>query len=127
MPESAGPEATFQAFLREGRFMLQRCRETGAFVFYPRVAPPGTGTGTLEWVEASGRGTVYATTVTRRRPEQGGSYNLALIELAEGPRMLSRVVGLPPEEVRIGMGVRARIDEIEGVPAVGFEPEERPR
>ena len=126
MPESAGPEATFQAFLREGRFMLQRCRETGAYVFYPRLMPPG-GAGTLEWVEASGRGTVYATTVTRRRPEQGGSYNLALIELAEGPRMLSRVVGLPPEEVRIGMGVRARIDEIEGVPAVVFEPEERPR
>ena len=126
MPESAGPEATYQAFLREGRFMLQRCPETGAYVFYPRVLPPGRG-DTLEWVEASGRGTVYATTVTRRRPEQGGSYNVALIELAEGPRLLSRVVGLPPEEVRIGMGVRARIDAIDGTPAVVFEPEERPR
>src|SRR5919206_2433818 len=116
MPESAGPEATFQAFLREGLFMLQRCRETGAYVFYPRLMP-GTGAGTLEWVEATGRGTVYATTVTRRRPEQGGSYNLALVELAEGPRLLSRVVGVAPEDVRIGMDVRARVDEIEGVPA----------
>lgn len=126
MPEeSPGPEAAYQAFLRDGRFMLQRCRETGAYVFYPRVLPPGTGAGTLEWVEASGRGTVYATTVTRRRPEQGGSYNLALVELAEGPRLLSRVVGVAPEDVRIGMEVRARVDEIEGVPAVVFEPEAR--
>ena len=46
--------------------MLQRCSSSGAFVFYPRVAEPGSGATTLEWVEASGRGTVYSTTVVRR-------------------------------------------------------------
>lgn len=58
----AGPEARFRAFLREGRFMLQRSRSTGRWVFHPRVVLPGTGETDLEWVEASGRGTVHAIT-----------------------------------------------------------------
>lgn len=117
-----GPDAVFREHLRQGRFMLQRCRASGRFVFYPRVLEPGSGAFDLEWVEASGHGVVHATTVVRQRPEKGGSYNLALIELAEGPRMMSRVVGIAPEEVEIGMAVEARIDEIDGVPAVVFEP-----
>ncbi len=102
--------------------MIQRSASTGEHVFYPRVLNPGTGEADLEWVEASGEGTVYATTVTRRRPEKGGDYNVALIDLAEGPRMMSRVVGVEPEDVRIGMKVRAKIDELNGAPAVVFEP-----
>lgn len=117
-----GPEAEFRAFLAEGRFMIQRSRSTGGHVFYPRVAAPGTGVRDLEWVEASGEGVVYSTTVNRRSPEKGGAFNVALIDLAEGPRMLSRVVDIPPEEVRIGMKVRARIETLEGAPAVVWSP-----
>ncbi len=102
--------------------MIQRSASTGAYVFYPRIVAPGTGEADLEWVEASGEGTVYATTVTRRRPEKGGDYNVALVDLAEGPRMMSRVVGIEPEAVSIGMRVRAKIDELNGAPAVLFEP-----
>jgi hypothetical protein len=83
---------------------------------------PGSGEADLEWVEASGAGTVYATTVTRRRPEHGGDYNVALIDLAEGPRMMSRVVGIDPREVTIGMKVKAKVDDLNGAPAVLFEP-----
>ena len=72
-----GPEAQFRAYLAQGRFMIQRSKSTGAHVFYPRVAAPGTGEADLEWVEASGEGTVYATTVVRNRPEKGGDYNVA--------------------------------------------------
>ncbi|MGF1649349.1 MAG: Zn-ribbon domain-containing OB-fold protein [Hyphomicrobiaceae bacterium] len=117
-----GPERQFHDFLASGRFMIQRSQSTGAHVFYPRTAAPGTGAADLEWVEASGEGTVYATTVNRQRPEQGGDYNVALIDLAEGPRMMSRVVGIPPDQVTIGMKVRARIDRIGDTPAVVFEP-----
>ena len=120
--EGPGPEAQYYVYLREGRFMIQRSASTGRHVFYPRVLVPGTGEADLEWVEASGEGTVYATTVTRRRPEKGGDYNVALIDLAEGPRMMSRVVGIEPGEVTIGMKVRARVDELNGAPAVVFEP-----
>ena len=117
-----GPEARFRAFLQEGRFMLQRSRSTGAFVFYPRTVAPGTGTADLEWVEASGRGVVYATTCTRRRKEHGGDYNIALIDLAEGPRMMARVEGIAPDAVPIGLEVKARITEIDGTPAIVFDP-----
>ena len=117
-----GPEATFQAHLAEGRFMIQRSASTGLHVFYPRVVMPCSGEADLEWVEASGEGTVYATTVTRRRPEKGGDYNVAPGDLAEGPRMMSRVVGMDPTEVNIGMKVQAKIDELNGAPAVMFEP-----
>lgn len=102
------PESEYQRFLAEGRFMLQRSRQTGAYIFYPRVAQPGTGDTDLEWVEASGRGVVYSTTVVRQRPPTP-NYNVALIDLAEGVRMMSRVEGIAPEEVRIGMAVQAKI------------------
>lgn len=120
--DGPGPEAIFRAHLAEGRFMIQRSASTGRHVFYPRVVMPGSGEADLEWVEASGQGTVYATTVTRRRPEKGGDYNVALVDLAEGPRMMSRVVGIAPDAVAIGMKVRAKIDDLNGAPAVLFEP-----
>jgi uncharacterized OB-fold protein len=113
---SLGPEAQFQAFLREGRFMIQRSRSTGRHVFYSRVAAPGSGETDLEWVPASGGGTVYAITVNRTRD---GSYNIALIDLDEGPRMMSRVEGVVT--VAIGTRVKARIVPLADVPAVVFD------
>ena len=103
--------------------MLQRGRQSGACVFYPRVAEPGSGNLDLEWVEASGRGVVYSVTVVRQRPPTP-NYSVALIDLEEGVRMMSRVEGIAPEEVRIGMAVRARIvRDDSSVPAVlVFEP-----
>ncbi|MBK0400260.1 OB-fold domain-containing protein [Limibaculum sp. M0105] len=121
--DGPGPEARFKAYLAEGRFMIQRSRSNGAHVFYPRVAMPGTGEADLDWVEASGLGTVYATTCNRARPEHGGDYNIALIDLDEGPRMMARVEGIAPDAVTIGMRVRATIGEIKGEPAVIFQPE----
>ena len=96
--------------------MIQRSRSTGRHVFYPRVVAPGTGERDLEWVAASGRGTVYAITVNRTRE---GSYNLALVDLEEGPRMMSRIEGV--ETAAIGTAVRAKIIEEGGAPLVVFE------
>ena len=89
--------------------------------WHPRVAEPRTGDTDLEWVEATGRGVVYSTSVMRMRPPKP-SYNVALIDLEEGPRMMSRVDGLPPEEVRIGMKVQAKIIEEDGAPLLVFLP-----
>lgn len=102
------PEQDYFEHVAAGRFMIQRSRSTGGHVFYPRVAEPGTGATDLDWVEASGRGTVYSTTTIRQKPPTP-HYNLALIDLEEGPRMMSRVDGIAPDEVRIGMAVAARI------------------
>lgn len=119
MPET-GPDEQFRAFLRDGKFMIQRARSDGAYVFYPRVAAPGDGAA-LDWVEASGLGTVYSTTVVRKKPPEP-NYNVALIDLAEGPRMMSRVEGVAPEDVRIGMKVRAKVILQGDESIVVFEP-----
>ncbi|NMF88561.1 Zn-ribbon domain-containing OB-fold protein [Aromatoleum petrolei] len=115
------PEQEFFAILDKGRFMIQRCRDSGRYVYYPRVAEPGSGSTNLEWVEASGEGVVYsATTVSQKPPTP--DYNVALIDLAEGPRMMSRVEGIAPEGVKIGMRVKARIVRDNDKPVVVFEP-----
>lgn len=116
------PQQEYFAHLAEGRFMIQRSRSSGEHVFYPRVAAPRTGAQDLEWVEASGHGTVYATTVMRVRPP-ATPYNVCLVQLAEGPRMMSRIEGVAPEAVHVGMAVRARIaQDDEGQPLVVFDP-----
>ena len=120
--EGAGPEARFEAYLEEGKFMLQRSATDGKYIFYPRMINPHNGEADLEWVEASGEGKIYATTATSRRAEQGGDYNISLVTLKEGPRMMARVVGIDPHEVKIGMAVIADIQEVEGTRAIVFQP-----
>ncbi|NHO66643.1 hypothetical protein G8770_13925 [Aestuariicella hydrocarbonica] len=116
------PDADYKAFLLQGRFMIQRSTSSGRHVFYPRVISPGTGADDLQWVEACGRGSVYSTTVIRGR-NQEDSYNVALIDLEEGPRMMSRVEGVEPQEVYIGMPVKSRIAGIDtDEPCVVFDP-----
>jgi uncharacterized OB-fold protein len=107
---SRGPERVFEEFLHAGHFMLQRNQFTGQFVFYPRYVIVGSEPEDLQWVEASGRGIVYATTVVRTRSENISDYGIVIVELAEGPRLMSTVIGIAPEDVYIGMEVMARID-----------------
>lgn len=117
---SMGPDAEFREHLKSGRFMIQKCDHCGAFVFYPRLICTACGTGELAWQEAAGGGIVYSTTTVRRKPEQGGDYNVALIELVEGPRLMSRVVDVSPTEVTIGMQVHAAIDQTASGPLLVF-------
>jgi len=91
--------------------LCQADARAGRAVFHPRV---GAG---LEWRASAGLGTVYATTVLHRRDEPAA--NLALVDLDEGFRMMSRVEGFAPEDVAIGMRVRVRFDH--GVPV--FAPD----
>jgi uncharacterized protein len=119
--EPIHPDQEYLAFLASGKFMLQRRKGGGVPFFYPRVAEPGTGCTDLEWVEATGRGTVHATTTVRVRPPQA-DYNVAIIELEDGPRMLSRVEGVDASNVVIGMPVEARIVAFEEHHAVIFVP-----
>jgi len=115
------PEMEWRAHLAEGRFMLQRSRSTGGYVFYPRVVEPGTGAEDLEWVEATGGGVVHSVTVVHRK-NPAENYNVALVELAEGPLMMSRVDGVRPEDVSIGARVQARIIQEDDQPLLVFVP-----
>jgi len=108
-----GPEGQFWAHLRDGRLMIQHSRSTGQFVFYPRLIAPGSGADDLEFVEVSGAGTVYSTTTIRRPAKHGGDHNVCVVDLDEGVRMLSRMVGCAPDEVHIGMRVQAAIEPVD--------------
>jgi len=122
--EQGGAEARYQAALKEGRFLIQRCNDCHKHVFYPRVVCPHCGSASLAWVEPKGTGVVYSTTTVRRKPEAGGDYDVSLIDLDEGVRMMSRVEGLPPTEVKIGMRVRAKVIDNKGAGLVVFTAEE---
>jgi len=115
------PDAEFRTHLQQGRLMLLRSRASGHCFFYPRVLEPGTGNTDLEWVEASGRGTVYSVTIVRAKPPQT-LYNVALVDLEEGPRMMTRIDGIAAERVQIGMPVQARIVVEDDLPFVTFVP-----
>ena len=115
------PDADYQKFLREGRFMIQRSRGSQRHYFYPRVLEPGTGADDLEWVEAAGTGTVYSVTVVRTKPP-AEPYDVALVDLDEGPRLMTRVEGLPADQVRIGQRVKVRIVDTEELAYVVFDP-----
>lgn len=106
-----GPVQQFLNHLEQGRFMLQRCSHSNQYFYYPRAATLTANSSELEWVAVSGDGTVYSTTVVRRKPDRGGDYNISIVELAEGPRMLTRVLGIEPGSVSIGMKVKARIEK----------------
>ena len=113
----------YQAELDAGRFCIQKCPQCSQHVFTPRELCPHCGASPLQWVRASGLGTVYSTSTIARKPEAGGDYNVALIDLDEGVRMMGRVQEYPQDQVRIGMRVQARIVEQDGKPLVVFVPQ----
>lgn len=113
-----GVEAQYFTALGEGKLMIQHCGECRRAVFYPRQFCPHCDSEKLAWVQASGRGTVHAVTIVRTKPQ--GPYNVSLIDLDEGVRMMSRVDGIPPDDVKIGMRVQANIIERLGNPLVVF-------
>lgn len=119
---SQGVEAQYRQALDDGRFLIQRCAGCDRAVFYPRMVCPHCGADKLAWATPDGRGTVYSTTVVRRKPEAGGDYNVALIDLHEGVRLMSRVDGVAPDAVRIGMAVRAQVVQQDGRGLVVFIP-----
>ena len=93
-------------------FALPRCDDCGKFHFYPKPACPYCGGTKLAWAKASGRGEVYSHSVVYRAPSPAFKddlpYVVAIVKTDEGPHLLSRVVGMKPEEVRVGQRLRVR-------------------
>jgi len=116
--EGEGPDEVFASALAEGRFIIQRCRACSQTRHPPALACSSCGSPDITWIAASGAGEVYSTTTVRERER---SYNVAIVELVEGARLMSRVEGIAPEGVRIGLKVTARIAP-EPEPHVVFEP-----
>jgi uncharacterized protein len=107
MSSAEAPAVTYRRQLENGKLGYQRCADCTAAVFYPRVLCPVCGSRALEWHESAGRGTVYATTAVHSRNRD--PRNVVLVDLDEGFRMMSRVDGVPAEEVEIGTRVRFEV------------------
>lgn len=98
-----------------GKFVLPRCSVCGKTHWYPRAICPHCFGDCNEWVEASGTGTIYSYSVMRRAPEP---YAIAYVTLAEGPTMLTNLVGCDLDALRIGQAVRLQWVPTEGGPPV---------
>ena len=116
-----GPDnEAFIAAAKEGRFMLRWCNDCGKTHWYPRAVCPHCTSADMQWKPASGRGTVYSYSTMQR---VGPPYTLAYVTLAEGPTMLTNLVGDGP--YRIGMPVRLQFQASDdGIPVPVFAPTE---
>ena len=117
-----GIQAQHQQALDDGRFLIQHCGACGRHVYFPRELCPHCGALAPALVAPAGGGAVHAVTTIRRKAEQGGDYNLCLVELDEGVRLMSRVEGLPPAAVMVGLRVTARVVVNAGKGLVVFDP-----
>ena len=105
----------------EGRLVLPRCVQCGATLWYPKGFCPLCASSSIEWIAASGRGTVYSFSVTRKGAgvwAEHSPYVIAYVELDEGPRLLTNIVGSDAGDVHIGMTVEVVFDPTEAGPAV---------
>jgi uncharacterized protein len=99
----------------KGALRIQRCIACGHRQFPPGPVCVTCLNDDLEWITAAGRGTVASYTVVRWSPNPAyaadAPYVLALIALEEGPRMLTNIVGSPPDAVRIGAAVAVSFEQ----------------
>lgn len=112
IPVSDSPLAIYHRYLKAGQLAYQFSPAAGRAVFFPRLVCPYSGSSELEWRISRGQGVVHATTVVY--PREGAPYNVALVDLDEGFRMMSRVEGVTPLDVRIGQRVKVRVVEQAG-------------
>ena len=116
LPRPYQDTAEYWAAAREHRFVIQRCNSCGEHQFYPRGVCSHCQSSELEWREASGNGTIYSYSGNHRAPHPGFAddlpFVLAIVELEEGPRMMTNIVVSDPDSVTIGMAVTVTFDDV---------------
>jgi len=99
-----------------GDLRIQRCVDCGVAYFYPRPICPSCGSDQVEWFTASGDATLYSYVINHRPApgfEEEGPYAIAVVQLAEGPRMMSSIRGVPatPEDLVLDMPLRVAFEQ----------------
>lgn len=118
----------FWAATKDRQLKYQQCANCNTIVFYPRRHCTGCTSSNLEWKTASGRGKVYTYSVVRQSYHpffrNRIPYAVAWIDLDEGPRLLSNIVGVddPLTDIRIGMPVQVEWEEHEELNIPLFRP-----
>lgn len=110
----------------QGRLLLKRCRDCGSVIWYPRAFCPECASLDTQWFEASGRGRIYSYTVNHRGEgayQASASFVLAYVELDEGPRMMTNVIGADPADLAVGLPVEVVFHDTGGNAALPrFQP-----
>jgi hypothetical protein len=109
----------------EGKLRIQRCVACGTPFFYPRTSCPHCGAAELEWFDTSGRATLYSYTITHRpAPGFEAPYAIAVVQLAEGPRMMANIVGVPntPDNLVLDMDLEVTFEQRGDVSLPQFTP-----
>ncbi|MFY0634968.1 MAG: OB-fold domain-containing protein [Vannielia sp.] len=118
------PRAAWEAHARDGKLAYQWSPDAGRAVWQPRLLCPFGGRAPLEWRVSAGRGVIHSITLTH--PVKGAPYTIALIDMDEGFRMMSRVEGADGAPSEIGRRVVLRFEAGEGeappVPVFDMEP-----
>ena len=107
----------FWSAAKARRLLVQRCEACGAHQFPPERGCPACGSPRMAWVEASGRASLYSWTIAyppllpyfaERAP-----WPIAVVELEEGPRMVTNLVGVPLDDYRVGLPLRAAFEDVD--------------
>lgn len=118
LPRPENPELTkpYWEAIKRHELVMQRCRGCDRFIFYPREQCPFCFSQDLGYDPVSGKGRVHAYTVVYQPAHPGfnddAPYVFALIQLEEGVRMISNVVGCNPQDVKVDMAVVATYDDV---------------
>jgi len=119
LPQITSDSSAFWQGGESGRLMIHRCTSCNRFFHPPAPICPACGSLDVAPQAVSGRGRVSTYTVNHQawKPELTEPYVVAIIELEDQPglRLLSNVVGLPPEQVRIDMPVQVFFEQHEDV------------
>lgn len=101
---------------REHRLMIQRCETCGVVMWPVKTRCDNCLNATVTWVQASGKGTLYSFALMHQVYHAGFAeevpYNIAQVDLAEGLRIISNVVGCSNDELKIGMALEVTFDDI---------------
>jgi len=126
------PDVISQKFwdaTKRHELIVQRCKSCNQYIMYPREVCSRCLSTNLDWTKVSGKGRVYSYTVIHQPAHPGFAadipYVLAIVELEEGPRLLTNIVGCSPDEVKVDMPVTAVFDDVTPeVTLVKFKPTE---
>jgi uncharacterized OB-fold protein len=109
LPEPNVEDRAFWEGCKRGELLLEKCNDCGNLIHPPLPLCPVCQSQSLGWIKSSGKGTVYSFEIVRMSPhsilDAKVPYNVVLVDLAEGPRLVSNLVDCAPEEIEIGMPV----------------------